>query len=75
MTDLETQATEIGQAHGYNHANYVTAYGGELNTTPEVPLYLRTVKSFYLSAYEGGIADYLEEWEVDDPDLYIHTDR
>lgn len=57
-TDLEQEATEIGRSHGFDHANYVNAYGGNLHATPDVPRRFTTVRNFYLSAYEEGIDNY-----------------
>jgi hypothetical protein len=61
MTELENEAQEIGRSNGYDHANYVEAYGGDMNATPEVPARFADVdESFYLSGYEEGVTNYKE---------------
>lgn len=57
---FEQEAREIGLSRGWDHANYVEAYGGDPNEAPEVPARFASVESFYLSAYEEGVTLYLE---------------
>jgi hypothetical protein len=56
--DLEGEAAEVGRSHGWDHANYVNAYGGNLRAVPEVPGRFTTVRDFYLSGYEEGVDSY-----------------
>ncbi len=53
--NLEQEAREVALARGWDHANYVEAYGGDADEAPEVPARFAPVESFYLSAYEEGV--------------------
>lgn len=58
---LEHEATEIGRVHGFNHANYVDAYGGDMDEAPVAPLRFAEVDSFYESGYAEGVESYREQ--------------
>jgi len=61
MNKLETEATETGYSHGHAHANYVTAYGGDPHTEPDVPSRFASVATYFTAAYEDGVQAYLDE--------------
>lgn len=63
-TEMERQAIEAGEIAGWNHANYVNAYGGDLGEPISVPLtYID-----YPTYYEAGFMDGIQEYENDHPD-------
>lgn len=59
----EDEAYDIGHSHGYDHANFVDAYGGDPYAVPSVPLQYDTesLRSIYLSAFICGAVDWAEE--------------
>lgn len=54
----EKEAYEIGRSRGWDHANFVGAYGGDLSESPEVPPRFSDVESFFLSGWEDGVTKY-----------------
>lgn len=60
---LRTVAQEIGADHGWKHAAYVDAYGGELHTeeTLVIPERYTEVADSYLTAYLDGQDAYADE--------------
>lgn len=56
MDKLEQDATEIGREHGWNHANYVDAYGGDMDAKPEVPTRFASVATYFVAGWEESIA-------------------
>lgn len=61
--DLETAATDTGRDHGWTHAAYVDAYGGDPDAEPDVPARFATVATFYTVAYADGVTAYAEDTE------------
>jgi len=59
--ELENSATSVGISNGYDHANFVTAYGGDLEQVTNVPDRFHSVASYYLSGWAEG----LERFEND----------
>jgi hypothetical protein len=57
---LQNEATEIGHDHGWNHAAFVDAYGGNPHAEPDVPLQFAPVTTFYTTAYAEGVTAYLD---------------
>ena len=73
MGPLEKEATDAGRERGYDHANYVTAYGGNLEPEEseiEIPLQFLQVPTYYTASYLEGVQEYVNE-QMDDafPDL------
>lgn len=69
MNEAEKVATELGRNRGWEHANYVDAYGGTMRPEEneiEIPYYAEGVETFYTSAYFEGIEEYLAEQAADD---------
>jgi hypothetical protein len=59
LRKLQDEATEIGISRGWDHANFVNAYGGELHGHVDVPLTYAVIDwSFYRSGFETGIDRY-----------------
>lgn len=58
---LQGGATDRGRSDGWDHANHVTAYGGDMDAEPEVPGRFATVATYYTAAYADGIQDYQTE--------------
>lgn len=66
LAALIAEAVELGNAAGYVHENYVTAYGdsGQRGDgTPEVPARFASVSDYWVSAYADGREAYREENE------------
>lgn len=61
MQALEHEATVVGWSRGHAHANYVDAYGGDMDEAPDVPARFATVASFFESSYAEGVQDYRDE--------------
>lgn len=61
MRELQNEATNIGHDHGWKHAAYCDAYGGDPDTAPDVPLYFATVATFYTTAYADGVNAYYDD--------------
>lgn len=69
MNEAEKVATELGRNRGWEHANYVGAYGGTMRPEEneiEIPYYAEGAETFYTSAYLEGIEEYLAEHAEDD---------
>jgi len=63
--DDATRAHRVGYERGYNHANYSLAYQpNQLHNIPDVPWGFFLVKEFFLSGWEQGVSDYLDELEA-----------
>ena len=60
-TLIEHEATEVGRSHGFNHANYVDAYGGDMDEAPDVPARFASVSSYYEAAYAEGVQEYRDQ--------------
>lgn len=58
MNELEQEAAEIGRNRGWDHANFVEAYGGDPNESPEVPELFAEAESFFLSGWEEGVSNF-----------------
>lgn len=58
---LEQEATEAGRSHGWDHANYTNAYGGNLHATPDIPNRFISVRTYYLAGYQEGIERYEDD--------------
>lgn len=61
MRKLQDEATEAGHDHGWRHAAFVDAYGGDPHAEPEVPPWFSTVATFYTAAYEDGVTAYFDD--------------
>ena len=61
VRELQDEATEIGRVHGWRHAAFVDAYGGDPHAEPDVPPWFATVATFYTTAYADGVSDYGDE--------------
>lgn len=61
--ELAQAATEAGESAGYDHANYVSAYGGALKTEKSVivPGRFVTVYTHYITGYLAGQEAYADE--------------
>lgn len=57
------RATEAGYDHGWTHAAYVDAYGGDPHTEPDVPQRFAPVATDYAVAYTDGVTTYLDDTE------------
>lgn len=57
----EAETREVARSHGYDHANHVTAYGGDMDATPDVPERYAHLATYYLAAYADGVQDYQDE--------------
>jgi hypothetical protein len=58
---LEKDAHDTGWSRGWDHANYVTAYGGDMDAEPEVPERFAAVATYYAAAYAEGVRNYQSE--------------
>jgi hypothetical protein len=59
--ELQDHATESGHDHGWTHAAYVDACGGDPHAEPDVPARFATVDTFYTCAYADGVAAYFDD--------------
>ncbi|TVT14993.1 hypothetical protein FNH05_37115 [Amycolatopsis rhizosphaerae] len=58
---LQDEAAGIGRDHGWTHAAYVDAYGGDPYAEPEVPPRFAPVAAVYAAAYAEGVTAYLDD--------------
>lgn len=64
MGPLEQEATESGKQRGWEHANYVDAYGGTMEPEEseiEVPSQYLQVPTYYTAGYSEGVQEYINE--------------
>lgn len=63
----EGEAWLIGYGHGQTHANYVDAYGGDMDSEPEsTPGYIPEENAtLYVAGYMQGIVDWQQEQHED----------
>ncbi len=68
LTKNKLEAVEIGFGHGYDHANFVNAYGGELKADDEVevPGQYEDSAMYYKAAYLDGQEAYGDEQDEED---------
>lgn len=68
LTKSKLEAVEIGFGHGYDHANFVNAYGGELKQDDEVevPGQYEDSAMYYKAAYLDGQESYGDEQYAED---------
>lgn len=57
---LAAEAAQIGVGHGWNHANFVAAYGGNMDEEPQVPAQFLTVETYYTAAYAEGVQRFID---------------
>lgn len=58
------EAFEEGQIRGYDHANYVITYGGDLDKVADSPGWVTgNLLHPYANGWKAGVAQYLEEQE------------
>jgi hypothetical protein len=60
---LRNEATEIGRDHGWSHAAFVDAYGGDPHTEPHVPPRFAPVATCYVTGYAEGVTDHVDNTE------------
>ena len=65
VRNLQHEATEIGRDHGWTHAAFVDAYGGDPHAEPDVPSRFATVAAFYTTAYADGVTAYADDTAED----------
>lgn len=53
--ELTQAATETGQSRGWDHANYVDAYGGDMDQEPEVPARFGSVATYFTAGFAEGV--------------------
>ena len=61
VRELQNEATDIGHDHGWGHAAYCDAYGGDPDTAPDVPHRFATVATYYTTAYADGVNAYYDD--------------
>ncbi|MFD0201415.1 MULTISPECIES: hypothetical protein [Saccharothrix] len=61
--ELRNLATEVGYDHGWTHAAFVDAYGGDPRTEPDVPTCFATVATYYTAAYSDGVTAFTDAVE------------
>lgn len=54
-------ANEIGYDHGYTHAAFTDAYGGDPYAEPDVPAPFADVPTCYTTAYADGVNAYFDD--------------
>ena len=52
---------EIGRDHGWTHAAFVDAYGGDPHAEPDVPPRFATVAAYYTTGYADGVTAYADD--------------
>lgn len=65
VRELQDQVTIIGRDHGWTHAAFVDAYGGDPHAEPDVPSWFATVADFYTVAYVAGVTAYFDDTAED----------
>lgn len=65
VRELQNEATEIGRDHGWTHAAFVDAYGGDPHAEPDVPPRFAAVATFYASAHADGVTAYFDDTAED----------
>jgi hypothetical protein len=65
VRELQDEATDIGRDHGWTHAAFVDAYGGDPHAEPDVPPRFATVAAFYTTAYADGVTAYTDDADDD----------
>lgn len=67
-----SEAYEIGKSRGWDHANFVEAYGGDKDSGPEsIPGYIQPdQESDFLDGWEQGV----ENFEEDSADPWPYAD-
>jgi hypothetical protein len=70
VRELQDEATDIGRDHGWTHAAFVDAYGGDPHAGPDVPPRFATVAAFYTTAayttaYADGVTAYTDDADDD----------
>ena len=58
---LEHEATVVGWSRGHAHANYVDAYGGDMDEEPVVPQHYASVPTYFAAGWAEGVQDYRDE--------------
>lgn len=69
MDTLEREATDAGKQRGWEHANFVDAYGGTMEPEEseiEVPSRYLQVPTYYTAGFSEGVQEYIEENREDD---------
>lgn len=64
MDSLEKEAADAGKIRGWEHANYVDAYGGTMEPEEseiDIPSQYLQVPTYYVCAYFEGIDEYIGE--------------
>lgn len=60
FSEKETEIYETAKWKGWSHANYVDAYGGDINHVPPPPVDLEVDLSLWESGWQEGIDNFLQ---------------
>lgn len=69
MGPLEQEATDAGKQRGWEHANYVDAYGGTMEPEESdipIPDQFAQVPTYYTAGYFEGVQNYIDESREND---------